>query len=60
MRWKNIDTGKIINNRRYGRLSDEDKKNWEQFDENIVEHGDIINVIGGGLIGEDSEKDDDD
>jgi hypothetical protein len=61
MRWKNIDNPKkIINNRRYNRLSDEDKKNWEQFDENKVLHGDPLNVIGAGLIGEDSENDDDD
>jgi hypothetical protein len=60
MRWKNIDTKKIINNRRYNRLTDEEKKKWKAFDENKVEHGDPLQVIGGSLLGEDSEKDDDD
>jgi len=60
MRYENKDTGKVINHRRYNRLSDEEQKNWKEFDENKVDHADLLNVIGGGLLGEDSENKDDD
>jgi len=53
MRYENKDTGKVINHRRYNRLSDEEQKNWKEFDENKVDHADLLNVIGGGLLGED-------
>lgn len=60
MRWQNIEEPKkIITPRRYNRKSDEEKKEWKEFDENKVLHGDILNTIGGGLLGEDSENDDD-
>jgi hypothetical protein len=60
MKWKNKDTNEVINIRKYNKLSATEQKNWTEFDENKVEHGDIGNTLGGGLIGEDSERDDDD
>jgi hypothetical protein len=59
MAWKNIDTGLEISNHHYKQLSPEEKTNWREFDDNKVEHGDLLNTVGGGLIG-DFENDDDD
>ncbi len=68
MQWKkiNIDDVKyfkteIISDRKYNKLSDLEKKNYEKYDANKVEHGDILNALGGGLLSEaslDSNSDD--
>lgn len=57
MRWRNKDNPRIIiTPRRYDRKSDEEKKNWVKFDENKVNHGDILNTI----LGVDPKNKDDD
>jgi len=56
MRYQNIDNPKkIINPRRYNRLSPEEKKKWKEYDERKVDHADLLNVLGGGLLGEDDD-----
>lgn len=48
MKWKNRDTNEIISIRKYNKLSDTEKKDWIEFDENKVEHGgDILNAMIG-------------
>jgi hypothetical protein len=62
MAWKNTETGLIISNHHYKHLSPEEKANWLKLtakEEEKVDHGDILNTIAGGLLGDNENQDDD-
>lgn len=59
MRWKNIDPEieLTIPNHDYKKLSEEEKKNWikEEDDVSSPSGPGLLDVLGGGLLGEDSD-----
>jgi len=59
MTYENTETGEVISDHRYKKLTEEEKKQYKPYADSNGS-GDILSILGGGLIGDDCSDDGED